>query len=432
MKRLLCVLLSLFLLCACNGGGAAPVQGDPPKDDDPPETVDIDIWDVDPVYEYEDIDVSFTSPTFLYTEDYNNAQTVYSIEDVYNEQGVATHTGSYEKGGVMVYQNGYFGVMNRQGNLLFEPQFDGYIGPAGMLENTKLMTGCKLNKDYTLGECSDSFGVGWVSPGVGYLKEDGTVVDEYGGENRNIFDFYKEAVNAGYLSEGEKFLFRSESYEGATDYMKGYYLIGSDSLTPLLDDLQYHHVDFSNEVILFAKLSFEDVDYRARYTDYTYYDTNGNLIASGIEEGYGFYEGLAAVKKNGKWGYIDKTGECVTGYIFDKATPVSDGKAWVIYKGRTGRLNVLDIIENKLSFDETTLDTSKYEKVSDTSKWIEITADSINVREEPSTSTEIKATVSKGDVFCYFDKTEAGGYTWYQIGDRRWVADQDGEWIKEK
>ncbi|MDJ0515966.1 MAG: WG repeat-containing protein [Trichodesmium sp. MO_231.B1] len=43
-----------------------------------------------------------------------------------------------------------------------------------------------------------------------------------------------------------------------------------------------------------------------------------------------FSEGLAAVKKDGKWGYIDKTGKIVIPYQFDDAYGFQQGLAKVI------------------------------------------------------------------------------------------------------
>ena len=56
-------------------------------------------------------------------------------------------------------------------------------------------------------------------------------------------------------------------------------------------------------------------------------------------------------------------------------------------------------------------------------------ADKINVRLEPSTESEIVGSVSKDEYLRFFEQKEAEGYTWYRIGEDRWVADSDGKWI---
>ncbi len=53
------------------------------------------------------------------------------------------------------------------------------------------------------------------------------------------------------------------------------------------------------------------------------------LIAPTYEDGLWFTEGLAAVKKDGKWGYIDMDGEVVIDFIYDDAGVFSEGYAVV-------------------------------------------------------------------------------------------------------
>ena len=30
-----------------------------------------------------------------------------------------------------------------------------------------------------------------------------------------------------------------------------------------------------------------------------------------------------------------------------------------------------------------------------------------------------------------YETRENGGYTWYRVGNNMWIADQNGEWVKE-
>ena len=54
----------------------------------------------------------------------------------------------------------------------------------------------------------------------------------------------------------------------------------------------------------------------------------------------------------------------------------------------------------------------------------------INIRNIPSTSGEKLGSFQKGEIIYAFETKEAEGYTWYRIGQDRWVADKNGEWIK--
>ncbi len=65
----------------------------------------------------------------------------------------------------------------------------------------------------------------------------------------------------------------------------------------------------------------------------------GELIADGYEDIKGFKEGLAAAKKDGKWGYIDKQGRAVIPFIFAKAKSFSDGLAAVAFNSRYGYID---------------------------------------------------------------------------------------------
>lgn len=65
----------------------------------------------------------------------------------------------------------------------------------------------------------------------------------------------------------------------------------------------------------------------------------GELIADGYEDIKEFNDGLAAAKKNGKWGYIDKKGQVVIPFRFAKAKSFSDGLAAVAFKIRYGYID---------------------------------------------------------------------------------------------
>ena len=49
---------------------------------------------------------------------------------------------------------------------------------------------------------------------------------------------------------------------------------------------------------------------------------------------------MAAVKKNGKAGFINSKGETVVPFIFEETRNCYDGKAWVKYNGLWGVIKV--------------------------------------------------------------------------------------------
>ena len=71
-----------------------------------------------------------------------------------------------------------------------------------------------------------------------------------------------------------------------------------------------------------------------------YIDKQGREIIPFIfDEASSISEGMACVDKNGKYGYIDKQGHEVTPFIFDVASSFSEGMASVEIKKSTGFIN---------------------------------------------------------------------------------------------
>ncbi len=85
----------------------------------------------------------------------------------------------------------------------------------------------------------------------------------------------------------------------------------------------------------------------------------------------------------------------------------------------------------KETFDDVQKDTTYY--VGDVYL---ILADTLNIREQPSTSSKVVATLNKNDIrYANYerkmDPVQADGYTWYFIGENQWIADKNGEWVQK-
>lgn len=65
-------------------------------------------------------------------------------------------------------------------------------------------------------------------------------------------------------------------------------------------------------------------------------------VQGGFDAAYCFYEGLAAVCRNGKWGYIDKNGNTVIDYQFEEARSFSGGQAYVKSDGKWGIIGLAE------------------------------------------------------------------------------------------
>ncbi len=164
-------------------------------------------------------------------------------------------------------------------------------------------------------------------------------------------------------------------------------------------------------------------------TDYAYYDV-----------GY-FEDGYCPVQnKEGKWAYINEKGEEVTDFIFDSASSLYQGKAWIVKDNKAGILNVSSCEKGKLSesiYSETNSDapvapqpTNEPSDSSDSKVigTLKINVSSLNIRKGAGTSNETNGTATDGETYEVFETKDADGYTWYRIGEDKWVAGND-EWV---
>mgnify|MGYP001179585168 CR=1 FL=1 len=91
-----------------------------------------------------------------------------------------------------------------------------------------------------------------------------------------------------------------------------------------------------------------------------YINKNGELIIDYIfEEAYEFYEGLAAVKYKNKWGYINKMGNIVIPYKYDGASIFSEGLASVEINGKRGYIDKTGIEVIQFKYDKYSINEFK-------------------------------------------------------------------------
>ncbi len=58
-----------------------------------------------------------------------------------------------------------------------------------------------------------------------------------------------------------------------------------------------------------------------------------------------------------------------------------------------------------------------------------VRAENLNIREEPDENAAKAGKTEQYEYYNVYETTENGGYTWYRIGERMWIADKDGEWV---
>lgn len=407
--------------------------------------VDMNVWDVQPVYDFDDIDVDFAT-------DFTSIATSYPYTPYFCFNNNNLYTITYE-GGFIFVKDGKFGLANGIGEVTMEAKYTNYIDKLEsngiyVVTNTSSDKAEKLKANYYREDEDYLGGMGGTGfPTYAYNSETGVVMEipdtTWTNEAPSSFDLYSFAVEKG-MNEGGITVLTSSSSKGS-EYYDGYVIVGDGYTKPLDISTDYKVYAVSENIVTFAKYNnvsgTDSRDYAKRYmvyplvrdqriTDVVYVDANGNTIASGFETGYPFYEGYAAVKKDGKWGYIDTNGNVVVDFVFDKATPMSNGKAWVIYNGKTGRINLKEMIDNNAIFNDEQIKTDEW--TTSGAKYLEVTVDVLKKRDQPTTSGYDDGNrVSKGSIEVYYDKATADGYTWYKTADQLWIADKNGEWIKE-
>ena len=175
------------------------------------------------------------------------------------------------------------------------------------------------------------------------------------------------------------------------------------------------------------------------------FDANhGKLITELKYQDVGYFsDGYCPVMNaDGKWAYINEKGEEVTDFMFDDASNLYEGKAFIIKDQKAGILNLKDAASKKKLdvsiFQETVSDapvarkeTSDTQESKDTIGTVTINIDSLNIRTDAGTSQPANGTATKNETYEVFEKKDADGYTWYRIGEKQWIAG-NSEWVTYK
>jgi hypothetical protein len=133
---------------------------------------------------------------------------------------------------------------------------------------------------------------------------------------------------------------------------------------------------------------------------WTFYDMKGNRLKGTYDEISYFSEGLAAVKIDGKWGYIDTAGTLVIPAQYKKAQPFSEGLAAV----------KLDKEWRYIRKDGTAFSVGKAEKVGDFHEGIAVIDDSWLVNSQGQRFAKLKK-------YAYVGPFDSNGLA--QVGVRR-------------
>ena len=104
-----------------------------------------------------------------------------------------------------------------------------------------------------------------------------------------------------------------------------------DTLGDTILPIAYHsHSSHGTKYAYFDSLALVEQNYR-----YGFVDLDGRFVVPLIlQSAYHFTEGLAPVQKDGLWGYIDTSGNLALPLIFDRASPFQHRRADVTFHGR--------------------------------------------------------------------------------------------------
>ena len=111
------------------------------------------------------------------------------------------------------------------------------------------------------------------------------------------------------------------------------------------DEAQYTYpllVEFEDVENIRVCVESEDIIMISEWENWKYYNKSGDRIGDdSYEKAYPFTkEGMAVVYKDGKYGFIDRNGEPIGGFVYDDLAPYSEELAYFVKGDEYGFLNI--------------------------------------------------------------------------------------------
>ncbi len=223
----------------------------------------------------------------------------------------------------IIKKDGKFGLIsNETGKVVLEPKYDSVLN----IERYKVSEEMSTAKEGIVLQEGDKY----YSVDSKYQKADEVYVIGSEGEPEYYYDHNDEVVYESILG-CEKYTPVSESSLNGKSKLSvctNLDIVTIDGRSAKDDDL--------------TKEGFEiDFD-KTKIYDKGYFDvTTGKLIINcDYEEAEEFSEGYAAVKKEGKAGFIDENGETVVEFYFENTRSIHNGLAWVKKDGKWGLVKI--------------------------------------------------------------------------------------------
>jgi len=256
----------------------------------------------------------------------------------------------FNNGIAVVSKNGKFGLINKLNQLILPLEFEeigvfydglslvsknnafGYINKEGVLEIPIIYS--------SAGAFQNGFAYAEMNGKKGIINLKGEAVVDFIAdwiEPFNSDGLARAKINAKYgVFANNGSLILDFKYENISDFSNGFALV-ADSLN------KYSFVNTKGKLI--APFSFEFIPEALSFSKFTkdgfakvitkgkigVIDTTGEKVVPAIFDGIGSYspKGLTAVKKKGKWGYMNQDTRLVISYDYEFTGEFVDGKAIV-------------------------------------------------------------------------------------------------------
>jgi hypothetical protein len=434
MKKILPAVLCLSL-CACSGQKTSSVSESTPEPE--PETV----WISEPKGDY-----SSVQPAMALTQIRLQAHTEnFGDVSLFVETPVSGNPGDWQAAGyssnaVLVTKANKQGISDYEGNEVYPMTLNAVDSPY----SEGLVEGYTADGTPVLGLISvSSSSVHVLSKDYKEVQE--LPVDQFSYDDRQAFerDFSNGTRCMLAVKEGQLGILgrvHTDSIANADTVFEPYTEpLPSNVIVPVIGAghaaESYVLCDTSGAVIMelpggpdYGNGTYINDHYMVKEGNYyNIFDAKtGQSVANGYQAAGYYNDGYIPVEAYGRWGYLDLSGKPVTDFIFDGASSLYDGKAWVSYQGAWGVIDVKGSLDQGKQISLSSIDPCSEEEKGK----IQVMVSDLQIHTGASSASSLLGNSLSGDIYPYYETSEAEGYTWYRIGENAWIAN-DGTWGKE-
>ena len=115
------------------------------------------------------------------------------------------------------------------------------------------------------------------------------------------------------------------------------------------------------------------------------------------------------------------------------------GLGWIVYDSMGGKFdfkslfgsknNTTSVVVNSDATPEPTATPATPEPTPETLGEVEVVIDSLNIRGGAGTNFDVVGSAQRGEKFKVLSIEQTSDYTWYQIGENKWLADKNNQFL---